>query len=298
MGDVIKIVGSSVDSKAYNFDTPVIKPNTRYYITFDAKGVAKGNYLNFGVSNASNTQSIFFMGKENKSGICKLFINGVEKNISADFTNVSTVWQSYGRVFDTGSAEFLAQNNLSSQNVLNNTSYIFFGAKNSTVYFDNIKITEISSLNVPLPDEDASPKHSIRNESNNGKYQSAGLRFRATISNEIKASANEIGFIIVPAEKVVGDDDWYDMKSGVSSIAKVETWYVKNQKDLIYSSNTNSTNYQLILTGLSNQSGKNIYDTRFVAVAYVKIGNYYTYYSMGEMSYSQIRDEYDIRGIE
>ena len=296
--NVIKVEGSSSDSKVYNSDTATIKPNTRYYITFEAKGVSKGNYLNFGVGNVSNTASIFFMGKENKSGICRLFINGVEKNITSDFTNVSTVWQSYGIVFDTGSAEFLAQNNLSSQNVLNNASYIFFGAKNSTVYLNNIKITEIGSNNAPLPDEDATPKHSIRNESNDGKYQSAGLRFRATISNEIKASANEIGFIIVPAKVVAGDDDWYDMKSGINSAAKIGTWYVKNEKDIVYSLGADSTDYQLILTGLSNQSGENIYDTRFVAVAYVKIGNYYTYYSLGEMSYSQIRAEYDIRGIE
>ena len=297
-GYIIKVVGSKADSKVYDSGTPTIKPNTRYYITFDAKGASKGNYLNFGVGNVSNTASMFFMGKEEKSGICRLFINGVEKSITTDFTNVTTAWQSYGIVFDTGSESFLEENKISSQNVLENTSYIFFGAKNSTVYFDNIKITEIGSINAPLPENGANAKHSIRYESNGDKYQSAGLRFRATISAQDKLNADEIGYVIVPAEFVVGDSDWYDIKLGINSVAKTGTWYVKNKKDIVYSSDSTSFNYQLILTGLSNQSGKNIYNSRFVTVAYVKKGNTYTYYSLGEMSYQQVKAEYDIRGIQ
>ncbi len=293
-GKVVKIVGGNA-GRAYIPGTPTVKANTKYYVTFDAKGITAGNGLNLGVGAADNPGAyrLFIMGFSDQATGSRLFINGVETEIVEGFGNVKTSWQSYGVIIDTGNADFLEAEGKTSQGVLHHEAYIIFGANNTTVYFDNIKIVEVGQFDSVVPEKDDSAMYSIREESNEGAFVSAGLRFRGTVETAVKAGAEEIGFVIAPVEAIAGDADWYEIPT-LNAAAKTAVAY-DSTKDVIYDDEDNGTSYQLVLKGLSNAQGQNICERRFAAVIYVKTNDAYSYISLGEMSYAEVAAEYAVR---
>ncbi len=292
-GNVVKIVGAN-GGRAYIPGTPRIKANTKYYVSFDAKGIAEGNYLNLGIGRPTNNGAcrIFFMGFNDADRGGKLYINGKETTIEDGFYNVKTKWQSYGFVIDTANETFLNdkasyEKYNSGGNVFTELAYFTFGAQNSTVYFDNVKIVEMTEPTVnAVPEKDASAKYSIRKEA---AGLSAGLRFRGDVDANVKVAADEIGFVVAPSELVFGEENWYKVDS-LNKNAKKAVAY-NGTKDVVYSDNGDTVSYQLILTNLGNLASR-----RFAAVMYVKTGDTYTYISLGEISYNAVEAEYAVRG--
>lgn len=304
-GDVLKIVGTG--SARGGFTDLKIQKNKKYYVYFDAK------------SDVDNTEPVFVLGgngtsspryryfiigfdKYNDRGV-ELYVDG-EKKTAAN-VKLSTEWQRYGLIIDTTDETLV--NNAANANInkdlWDQNPHFLFGVRDGTAYYDNVQLIEMDNLASAVPETDnASPAYSIRSEkeatNNSGTYQSAGLRFRGVVSNDVKATADEIGVVVIPSSVAVSDSDWYNLKVGTNKAAKKAVWYEKNVKDVIYSVGTDSTAYQLILTKLSDENGKNLYNRRFAAVMYVKSGDNYTYYSLGETSYNETKAKYMVKNVE
>ncbi len=173
------------------------------------------------------------------------------------------------------------------------------------VQMDNFKVVEYTPVGADTAPNDAvNAASSIRGaaQTANG-YQSAGLRFKATVDATTKASASEIGFIVAPSKAAVAyGAEWYaatgELTTGISAIKKA--CYVSGDKDVVYSTDgEGNCDYQMILTGLSTAEGKTAYNQQFAAVMYVVDANgVYTYYNLGETSYNQVMTAYGICGYD
>ena len=301
MGDVIKMVATGNYTRATisNADFTIEK-NMKYYISFDAKGETDGAIpvVNIGARGGGNSGQCYWLcytGTNSTRTGYQFYENGVA---IPDGVKLSTEWKNYGIILDTSDEAILASTAWNGST----GCFLNIGATNSTVYYDNFQIFELSTLDTAVPStDDASPAYSIRAEksasNNNGKYQSAGLRFRGFVDNDVKAAADEIGVVVVPSYIAVGDSEWYNVKKGVNQNAKTAVWYEKDSKDLVYNYSAEQTAYQLILTNLTNQDGKKFLSHRFAAVMYVKTGDTYTYYSLGETSYNETKAKYAVKNI-
>ena len=304
-GKVLKLVGGS--NARLSFDDCVVKKDRLYYIYFDAKSDTDKATITslIGAKGATTTnRRFFFTGYQtNQSGVT-MYVDG--SKVSASDFLFSTEWQRYGMIIDTSDATMMdriTQQGSSYSTFWDSTTYFLFGTHNATVYFDNFQLIELDTIPDAVPDEvKIQSSNSIRveksAEDNNGTYQSAGLRFKGIIDNNIKDASDEIGFVVAPSSSVICDADWYKFENGLNSIARTATCYVKGSKDVIYDQGTTQTAYQLILTGLTTEDGKNAYKRRFSAVMYVKSGNTYTYYALGEISYNQVLATYNVMNID
>lgn len=139
-----------------------------------------------------------------------------------------------------------------------------------------------------------SSRRSIRAEGTvAGKYQSAGLRFRGTLTNAQVDSASEVGFVVVPASKIANGEQWFaidaDGKIANANAKKVEC------TNKVYKDNGSSKDYQLIVTNLTkeNVTDRNLKDLEIVAVMYTKDANgEYNYYYVNSTSYNAVKDAY------
>ena len=302
-GSVLKLVGG--DYARLGFEDLDVKQNRKYYVYFDAKAETDNAQpvMVLGV-NGSGTKScrFFFMGYQTPYDKgASFFIDG--KQVTAANLKFSTEWQRYGIVIDTSNEELLAKITAYKANFWNSAIHFLFGVSGATAYFDNVQIIEVQTIPDAVPAEnDASAAASIRTEKkaadNNGVYRSAGLRFRGTIDNSVKETADEIGFLVAPSSSVMADTDWYKLESGLNPIVRQGVCYEKNGKDIVYEQGTNQTAYQMILTGLSTEDGKTAYMRRFTAVMYVKSGETYTYYALGETSYNQVAATCNVMNIK
>lgn len=300
-GKVIKI--DSGYGRLYFSETDQFKsdPGHKYYVTFDAKAIKAGNTLSVGICSKSEPTGtrLFFTGYNNNLSAVKFYRDG-EYQTGISNMMPDTNWHSFGVVVDTSSAAFKKAAVGQAQDLIGkpNNLYFFFGANESVVYIDNVRIVRIDTQSYAFEDEvvDESAKYSIRKDSNDGGFVSAGLRFRGTVSADVKANADEIGFVIAPSDISCNDANWYKLDS-LNAKAKKSVAYVKDGKDIVYEETAEGSSYQLILSKLSNEQGENLFNLRFATVMYVKTGDTYTYMNLGEVSYNEIVAEYAVRGI-
>ncbi len=304
-GGVLKLVGGSNARLGFgDFD---VKENRKYYIYYDAKAeTADAQPVTVIGANGSTTSKcrFFFTGYNNRNDGIQYFIDG--EKVTVDNFKFSTEWQRYGIIIDTSNATMQEQILIykSSGNFWTDWEIHFlFGVSSATAYFDNIQVIEVESIPEAIPDEnDASAAASIRTaksaDENNGVYLSAGLRFRGIIDNDVKDNADEIGFLVAPSTSVKADTDWYDLENGLNPIVQQGICYKKDVTDIVYERGTYKTAYQMILTGLSTEDGKTAYTRRFTAVMYVKTGDTYTYYALGETSFNQVAATYRVMNID
>ncbi len=136
-------------------------------------------------------------------------------------------------------------------------------------------------------------KRSIRAEGTvGGKYQSAGLRFRYTLTDEMKAGATEIGFIASPD---ASSHDWYiDLENSKAKKAVVFDGTV----DKVYQAGEGTTDYQLLITGLTreDETEKNAKDMNIFVVMYVTTAEGTEYYFVGVSSYNDVKAAYAENG--
>ena len=303
-GRVIKI--DSGNGRLYFTDTPEVDVSVghKYYLTFEAKTAKAGNALAMGLcSKQSPTGCRWFLtGYNTNYQYVSFFRDGklVDYKETGSYVVPDTNWHTYGVVIDTSSQSFKEQTTgKTAQDLVGyndtNDIYFFFGGQDTVAYFDNIKVVAMDTQNYSTEAVDESAKYSIRKDSNDGSFTSAGLRFRGTVAADVKANADEIGFVIAPSSIGYSDADWYKLDS-LNASAKTATAYVKGGKDVVYEETAAGTSYQLILSKLSNEQGDNIFARRFAAVMYVKSGDTVTYMSLGEVSYNEILAEYAVRG--
>lgn len=301
-GKVLKLVAG--DIARLGFDDLKIKKNRKYYIYYDAKSETAGTGINSIIGiNGSNTTycRFFFTGWQTCDLGAEFYIDGVQTS-SQNF-KMSDKWARYGIIIDTSDAKLLADIAKYQSDFWTKDIHFLFGARSATVYFDNLQVIEVQTLDDASPDESTvNTSYSVRAESvpktDEESYVSAGLRFRGIISNNVKQSADEIGFIIAPSASVATDTDWYKFENGLNKIAKTAACYVKGAKDVVYSETEAQTAYQLILTGLTNESGKNMYYNRFSTVMYVRTGDSYIYYALGETSWYEVFARYRVMNID
>ncbi len=316
-GKVIELVGG--DNSRITFEDMDVIKNRKYYVYFDAK------------SETDNAQLVSMIGRYTNSEACRYFFSGLHNHdtgvqfyidgeiVTASEFELSTEWQRYGVVFDTSNEEMLSaiESQISYAGSLDNEVHFtfdydkfwekeihfMFGVQNATVYFDNIQLIEIDPRPAAVPAlEDVAAAVSVRlpktaNE-NNGEYLSAGLRFMGVISDDLKENADEIGFIITPSVYAIENTSWYDLSSGVQSNVRSKACYIKDEMDVAYSVGFDSTAYQLILVGLSTAAGKTSYIQRYCAAMYVKTGDSYQYFALGETSYNEVCAKYYVMNIK
>ncbi len=306
-GTVVKIStskGSGVSTSTFNFNEFKPEVGKKYYVTFDAKLLENNNKKEA----ALKFERLYYSGA---SGISQ---SGDKTHINADVNSkvtaltgitLTTEWKTYGWVLnvkeETGDAA--------------NRPYVSFAVphngtdKGDDVHagvfvVDNFTVVEYTTEGAATAPNDATDAMaSIRGYgvSADGSYQSAGLRFRATVDAATKAAASEIGFIVAPAKAATAyGAEWYaaegELVAGVSALK--QACYIKDTKDIVYSDlGDKGTAYQMILKGLSTEDGKTAFNQRFVAVMYVVAEDGTTqYYNLGETSYNEMLTAYGISG--
>lgn len=177
-------------------------------------------------------------------------------------------------------------------------------------YFDNIQITDMKV------------GHSIRaeksaEESGTGAYQSAGLRFRGTISDADLVGATEVGFAVMRVsdrDALSGNrNGWWYSRNNLADLTKGAMWaYAYNPEqgiNLVYNDADGYKDFQLILTGLTKDgvTDKNLKDTEFCVYMWIRYDNNalygannreYTYRDLGTASYASVLAEYTAAGID
>ncbi len=157
-------------------------------------------------------------------------------------------------------------------------------------YFDNIKIVDITDS---AGTSAANVKRSIRAAQNGLEYVSAGLRFRGEIATSVVSDADGVGFIVAPEAHVnayTGTDAWYTITNGKAALASAK---VANATNTVYGTNGDNTQYQMILTKLTQYGEtKNLLDTQFVVKMYTVKDGVYTYYDVATASYNQVKAAY------
>lgn len=177
-------------------------------------------------------------------------------------------------------------------------------------YFDNIQITDMKV------------GHSIRaeksaEESGTGAYQSAGLRFRGTISDADLVGATEVGFAVMRVSDrdalSGGRNGWWYSRGNLADLTKGAKWaYAYNAEqgiDVVYNDADGYKDFQLILTGLTKDgvTDKNLKDTEFCVYMWIRYDNNtlygennreYTYRDLGTASYASVLAEYTAAGID
>ena len=309
-GTVIQVattVGKGASTSTINFNEFKPEAGKKYYLTFDAKLVEnnddKGRDVAFSTFYYAASTGISKSG--NKTQITD---DKTNSKVTALTNNVITEeWKTFGFVL----------NAKEETGTVANQPYFLFAvphegtSKGDDVHaaifvVDNFKVVEYTTEGAATaPNNATDAMASIRGYgvSEDGSYQSAGLRFRATVSAETKAAASEIGFIVAPAKvaKAAGAE-WYaidgELTAGVSALKKA--CYIKDSKDIVYSDlGEKGTAYQMILKGLSTEDGKTAFNQRFVAVMYITAEDgTVEYYNLGETSYNEMLTSYGIAGAE
>ncbi len=300
-GTVLKF-DSTANARASFSDAGIIDKNKKYYVSFDAKADADDTAPQTVIGNpgGNNTyKRYFFTGYQTQDTGVTFYIDG--QSVSAANFKISTKWQRFGLVIDTSNTTLLNSINSYQATFWDNTVYFLFGGVNC--YFDNYELVEITDVPDAVPSLEKLPAEvSIRTPkaaTTDTAYVSAGLRFKGTIPVSVKSAADEIGFVVAPSTWATTDSTWYDISSGVKSSAKAVACYNKSTGlNVIYSESAASIDYQLILTGLSTEDGKTAYIRRYSAVMYAKSGDSYTYYALGETSYSEVMALYNVTNAD
>ncbi len=166
------------------------------------------------------------------------------------------------------------------------------GTNKGTVTIKSAKVTVIennTSTNVAFT---SAAKRSIRAESKDGAYVSAGLRFRGTLTAAQYENAAEVGFIAIPSALIDESKAWFEIDAN-GNIANANAKKVECTNK-VYATGTSTRDYQLILTNLTqNGANKDLKDTKFSVVMYTKDANgVYSYYFVKESSYNEVKAAY------
>lgn len=161
-----------------------------------------------------------------------------------------------------------------------------------TVTIKSAKVTVIennTSTNVAFT---SAAKRSIRAESKDGAYVSAGLRFRGTLTAAQYENAAEVGFIAIPSALIDESKAWFEIDAN-GNIANANAKKVECTNK-VYATGTSTRDYQLILTNLTkNGATKDLKDTKFSVVMYTKDDSgAYNYYFVKESSYNEVKAAY------
>lgn len=313
-GKVMQIKGASNSDNTrggIQADAFKLTYGKKYYITFEAKNSSSSEIVTaIGTIGTSRRFYLSASSNSKKAGDgVRYFYDGNEKKPSTSSTwysgflpCYSNAWHKYGLIIDTTHEDFetaLLSNGTNYSDFWTKDIYFQVGVAYGTVSIDNMQMIEIGEVDA-IEAADESALYSIRREvksdvENEVAYQSAGLRFRGSVAAQSREDAAEIGFVVAPVEKVVTTANWYELENGLNANAK-KVVAKDASNDIYYSINDDDTvSYQLILTGLTNEEGGSICARRFAAVMYVKTGETYEYFSLGEMSYNQVKAEYAIR---
>lgn len=150
--------------------------------------------------------------------------------------------------------------------------------------------------------------HSIRAEktadqSETGAYQSAGLRFRASVDDDDAVGATEIGFAVIRTKDVT--DGWYKRDASAAGVLSAFAYNKQENINIVYNDADGYNDYQLVLTGLTREgvSDRNLKNTEFSVYMWIRYSadsgkEEYTYIDLGSASYASVLEEYKAAGID
>lgn len=164
---------------------------------------------------------------------------------------------------------------------------------------------EATDGNVSIRDNVA---HSIRAEksadqSETGAYQSAGLRFRASVDDDDAVGATEIGFAVVRTKDV--SDGWYKRDASAAGVLSAFAYSKQENINIVYNDADGYNEYQLVLTGLTREgiTDRNLKSTEFSVYMWIRYSadsgkEEYKYIDLGSASYVSVFEEYKAAGID
>ncbi|MBQ3550205.1 MAG: hypothetical protein IJA41_04425 [Clostridia bacterium] len=316
-GKALKIVSKGGITRVALSNGIKFLSDRKYYISFDGKAEFDddssthddyiASLIGVGAGDGKSNR-YFFTGHSGSQDFGKdkgltYYINGTKISSYKKF-KYTNEWQHFGIVLDTcnENVKSVIDTYLATYPT-RSFQFLIGSCCGGTAYIDNLRIIEIESVSAAV-DLETAPKvtdaaASIRYHeaaTQDSAFVSAGLRLRGTVTNDQKENADEIGFLVTPSLYAANDPDWYDFNAegGLSKMAKKGICYsVKDKMDVVYRQSISSTQYQMILTGLSNaDESKTAYNTRYVAVMYIKTGDTYQYFTVGELSFNEIRGNY------
>lgn len=293
-GKVLKFKATG-DSPRVTFDDFKLSLNKKYYISFDAKAdVAKRIMLTVAKTDTTTGKRTWVNGS-NYSGLT-LYVNGkkVENSNMNNFI-ADTEWKHFGVYLDMGDAYWQKYQSTDGTPAIgaNDSVSLYFGVINTTGYFDNMQMFEITEAETNKPTATVTADYSARSAASD---DGAGIRFRGTFNNSDIENAAEIGFVVATTVAAAEHNDWYKVETGTKTYA-LTTVCKNNTVDTVYETKDGKTSYQLILTGL--KSGTNTaYELPFDVAMYVKdASDKYTYYYLGQSSYNEVLAAYSAQNI-
>ena len=175
----------------------------------------------------------------------------------------------------------------------------FTGVGDVSISLNNAKLTVLDNdANVAFGNNTA---RSIRAEGTvDGKYQSAGLRFRVNVNRALAEGKQDIGFVVVPTSKINSGEKWYEVKAD-GTLTNPDAKMVGGCKNKIYAQyngDVKTVDFQLVVTGLTKKDQtENLKDLELTAVLFVldNEGNY-TYYYVNTTSYNEVKAVYAANG--
>ena len=155
----------------------------------------------------------------------------------------------------------------------------------STIVIDKITITDMSLT----PEKDMVAVSTRAASGTGAEYVSAGIRFKAKITEDFRASATEIGFYAVPTAALNGMSlaEYVETANNIAVSAKV---MADGMDEIIYAVSTDAYgrttyDYQMILTGLTKEGvEKSLCNTKMTVALYAVVGGEKVF--TDEVSYS------------
>lgn len=296
-GHILNYTGNG--QSRFGFGDQIVEKNTKYYLSFDANNISKA---------IAKVEPTVLIGDKDGSGTyrfpianaafnnwgmhgCTYYIDG-EEVTHANFKYLEG-WHTYGVSFDTSNEAFLTAVAAYKSTFWDSKTYLTIGSNNGKVQFDDVSLTGVKDIEITsMPSEKpAVTAYSIRGEQKVEPYVPAGLRFKGSVAAD-KVEGAEIGFVVAPTPSIYNVEDWYDL---TKTVADRETVKYKSGEYYSYNADKDVYEYQLILSGLSTAAGATAYEVPFAAVLYVKSGDTYTYYSLGQTSYGEIGAAYAVQ---
>lgn len=266
------------DDYAYTGDQfgYIISPDTKYTVSFDEC-----------VSSMTNGTAVTYQLMAVRSSSAAVIDSGLKLGEAITVTTTGDSYTNHTIEFTMPSIAEMGKNaKLELVITYNGTA----SADKYSSFVDNVVITEYRTEKPQ--DIQMLQVGSIRNEGidKQGKYVSAGIRFKSRVTEEFRANATEMGFVAVPT-KVLGDKSIADYTGDLAISVKV---LAKGMKEIVYATSTDDDgnkvyDYQLIITGLTREGvNTNLLDTKITVAMYAVIDGEKVFAESVSYSYADV----------
>lgn len=282
-GTVLQISSSKDDTTAsvcFNGFKPVV--GKKYYISVDFKLVENNTDTSLAFNNIFVSAEAGIMMVSNKQDVGEVKLN--TKALSTEWTTNEFIYEHSAETASTyPSYDYLLLTCYHHASI-DETKPAFI------VLADNFVVEEVTEQVEKQMKREGSTR---QQEYKDGKYVSAGIRFKGSVSESFRESATEIGFIAAPTAALNGMTmaEYFATPNNTAVSAKVKA---DGMNEILYEKTTDKYgrtcyDYQLIITGLTREGVEsNLLDTDITCVMYAVVDGVTVYTEAFNYCYNDV----------